>query len=129
MTNLLFPPHTAARLALAALLLGLAGTACAPAAPPATPTPALAPTTAPPTAPPPTAATVAPTSPPTQASSATASAVAIAQPTAAPPGAATPVRVVLDEWSVAPSVASVPAGEVTFDVANVGKLGHELIVV
>ena len=38
------------------------------------------------------------------------------------------VRVTLDEWSVKPSVASVPAGKVTFQVVNQGKIEHELVL-
>lgn len=57
---------------------------------------------------------------------------AVAQPTrtaAAPSGPATRVQVVMNEWSLKPSVAAAPAGEVTFEVTNQGKLPHELIVV
>ncbi|MDE3088983.1 MAG: copper-binding protein [Chloroflexota bacterium] len=38
------------------------------------------------------------------------------------------VRVTLDEWSIKPSMASVPAGKVTFQVANQGKIEHEMVV-
>ncbi len=40
----------------------------------------------------------------------------------------TTVRVLMNEWSMVPSVASVPAGEVTFEVVNQGALEHELVV-
>jgi uncharacterized cupredoxin-like copper-binding protein len=35
----------------------------------------------------------------------------------------------LDEWSVTVDKKTVPAGKVTFDVANKGKVPHELVVV
>lgn len=38
------------------------------------------------------------------------------------------VQVTLNEWSVKPGTISVPAGKVTFQVANQGKLEHEMIV-
>lgn len=44
-------------------------------------------------------------------------------------GGGTEVDVTLDEWSVAASPASVPAGKVTFDVRNDGEEPHELVVV
>lgn len=44
-------------------------------------------------------------------------------------GDATTVEVALDEWSVAPDPASVPAGLVTFTAANIGEEEHELAVV
>ena len=44
--------------------------------------------------------------------------------------AATPtVKVSLKEFKVLPSVKSVTAGKVTFSAKNVGKLGHELLVI
>lgn len=51
--------------------------------------------------------------------------------TAAAPGASdsSTVRVALAEGSLVPSTESVPAGKVTFDVVNDGKVEHELIVV
>ncbi len=38
-------------------------------------------------------------------------------------------RVVLNEWSVAPNVASVTAGQGTFEAANQGVQPHELVVI
>ncbi len=38
------------------------------------------------------------------------------------------VTVTMDEWSIKPSQASVPAGPVTFIVTNAGKERHELAV-
>ena len=38
------------------------------------------------------------------------------------------VRVIEDEWSLKPSVISVKAGDVTFEVVNQGKEEHELVV-
>ena len=35
----------------------------------------------------------------------------------------------VDEWSVAVDKDTVPAGKVTFDIANEGKLPHELVVI
>lgn len=44
--------------------------------------------------------------------------------------AATPtVKVSLKEFKVLPSVTSVAAGKVTFSAKNVGKIGHELLVI
>jgi len=43
-------------------------------------------------------------------------------------GAAT-VSVTLDEWSVASEPASVGAGEVTFEISNVGEETHEFVVI
>ena len=40
-----------------------------------------------------------------------------------------PVKVVLDQWSVKPSVTSAKAGKVTFEVQNAGSIEHEMIVV
>lgn len=62
-------------------------------------------------------------------------AAACAQPeeaaqTAAPEeGEATTVGVKLQEWSVVPDESSVPAGEVMFEVENVGENEHEFMVV
>ena len=42
---------------------------------------------------------------------------------------ATIVKVKLSEFKVVPSVKTVPAGKVTFVVANVGKINHEMVVV
>lgn len=39
------------------------------------------------------------------------------------------VSVVMEEFTVQPTPASVAAGKVTFDVANKGKLKHEFVVV
>jgi len=44
------------------------------------------------------------------------------------PKGPTTVRVVEDEWSVKPDATSVPAGKVTFQIANQGKIEHELVV-
>lgn len=44
-------------------------------------------------------------------------------------GEASTVAVSLTEFAVAPSPASVPAGEVTFEATNEGALPHELVVV
>ena len=41
---------------------------------------------------------------------------------------ASTVRVVAQEWSFQPSVASVGAGTVTFEVVNQGKQDHELVI-
>ena len=38
------------------------------------------------------------------------------------------VRVTMNEWSLKPGVASVPKGNVTFEVVNEGKEGHELVI-
>jgi uncharacterized cupredoxin-like copper-binding protein len=53
-------------------------------------------------------------------------------PTAVPTGAPTDgseVAVVLTEWAVEPSPASVPAGEVTFVATNEGTILHELVII
>ncbi|MBI1802025.1 MAG: cupredoxin domain-containing protein [Chloroflexi bacterium] len=42
--------------------------------------------------------------------------------------ASTTVRVTEDEYTIKLSAASVPAGKVTFDVRNTGKLEHELVL-
>jgi uncharacterized cupredoxin-like copper-binding protein len=39
------------------------------------------------------------------------------------------VDVVLNEWAIEPSVASVTAGEVTFKVTNEGAIAHDFVVV
>lgn len=44
-------------------------------------------------------------------------------------GGGAAVRVVLDEWSITPAPAVVPAGKVTFDVRNEGEEPHELVIV
>ena len=44
-------------------------------------------------------------------------------------GEATTVRVVLTEWDLEPSAASVPAGEVTFEVANAGTMDHNFVLI
>ena len=41
----------------------------------------------------------------------------------------TDVSVVLDEWSVTPSVADVREGKVAFDVRNDGTMAHQLLVI
>ena len=38
------------------------------------------------------------------------------------------VRVTMNEWSLKPGVASVPKGNVTFEVVNEGKEGHYVLV-
>lgn len=48
--------------------------------------------------------------------------------TAATPAAGT-VDVVIKEYTVEPNPASVPAGEVTFNVTNEGALDHEMLVI
>ncbi|MFL5845374.1 MAG: cupredoxin domain-containing protein [Solirubrobacteraceae bacterium] len=47
--------------------------------------------------------------------------------TTAAPAAGT-IAGTLNEWSVGVSAASAPAGKVTFDVANRGKVTHEFVV-
>ena len=42
---------------------------------------------------------------------------------------ASTVQVALNEWSLKPSVSSVPAGSVTFQAANQGAVGHELVLI
>jgi uncharacterized cupredoxin-like copper-binding protein len=49
-------------------------------------------------------------------------------PSATATGGASSVRVAMDEFSLKPSVASVPAGKITFDAVNQGKLMHEFVV-
>ncbi len=44
-------------------------------------------------------------------------------------GEPTTIGVIVQEWSVIPEESSAPAGEVTFDVENVGKNSHEFMVV
>ena len=39
-----------------------------------------------------------------------------------------PIRVTMDEFSIKLSATSAPAGKITFDVADQGKIAHELIV-
>ena len=41
----------------------------------------------------------------------------------------TDVTVVLDEWSVTPSVAEVLEGKVAFEVRNDGTMAHEVLVI
>ncbi len=38
------------------------------------------------------------------------------------------VAVTLQQWSITPSVTTVPAGSVTFDVSNSGTVPHEFVV-
>jgi len=57
--------------------------------------------------------------------SSTASAAAT-QPSSAP--VATDVGVNLNQWSVAPTKTSLPAGQVTFAVTNEGTIPHEFVV-
>ncbi|MDA0815195.1 MAG: sulfocyanin-like copper-binding protein [Chloroflexi bacterium] len=49
-------------------------------------------------------------------------------PAAAEPALST-VAATLSEWAVMVDVATVPAGEVTFNVENAGAIPHELVVV
>jgi uncharacterized cupredoxin-like copper-binding protein len=70
----------------------------------------------------PAAPTTAATAQPTTA--ATAAATAPAATTAG----ATAVDVTLQEWSVAPSLTTIPAGSVTFTAKNVGTEPHEMVV-
>ena len=44
-------------------------------------------------------------------------------------GAATVVTSELSEWAITVDPATVPAGEVTFDVTNVGAIPHELVII
>ncbi len=44
-------------------------------------------------------------------------------------GDETTVRVVLTEWAVEPSAASVPAGDVTFEVVNAGTMDHNFVLI
>ena len=60
-----------------------------------------------------------------------ASSAPAALPTAVPAIAAAPsgpVNIALDQWSISPQVATVPAGSITFDVANIGSITHEFVV-
>jgi len=41
----------------------------------------------------------------------------------------TDVSVVLDEWSLTPSIADVREGKVTFEVRNDGTMSHQLFVI
>ena len=47
---------------------------------------------------------------------------------AAPSAGPTTVNGTLNEWSVSVDKSTVPAGKVTFDVANQGKIVHEFVV-
>lgn len=53
--------------------------------------------------------------------------VATACAPSAPPGP-TAVRATMDEFTIKLSATSAPAGKVTFQVANQGKVEHELVV-
>ena len=53
--------------------------------------------------------------------------VAVAAATATAPTSG-PVAVKLSEMKITPSVAAAKAGKVTFDVQNVGKIPHEMVV-
>jgi len=44
-------------------------------------------------------------------------------------GSTTTLDVVLEEFTVAPSISSVPAGSVTFSVVNNGTITHDLLVI
>lgn len=50
------------------------------------------------------------------------------KPAAAQAAEASTVRVTASEWSLAPSVTSVKAGDVTFEVTNQGRADHEVVV-
>jgi uncharacterized cupredoxin-like copper-binding protein len=41
----------------------------------------------------------------------------------------TEVAVTLDDYSIEPSAAAVPAGDITFSVENVGATEHEMVVI
>lgn len=45
------------------------------------------------------------------------------------PAASGPVKVTLNEWSIAPVPDAAAAGKVTFDVTNDGKATHEMVVI
>jgi hypothetical protein len=61
--------------------------------------------------------------------SGTASAAVACKPVGDAATADAKVAVELSEWSVAPKQASVQAGTITFEAANVGADAHELVVV
>ena len=67
------------------------------------------------------------TSAPHALPSATPTPVASASPSAAAAGG--PVTVTLDQWSLTPSVSTVPPGPVTFVVSNAGTITHEFVVI
>lgn len=48
---------------------------------------------------------------------------------AATSGKATPVTVTLKEFTLKPSVTTVPAGNVAFTARNVGKIKHEMVII
>ncbi len=54
--------------------------------------------------------------------------ILLAAAACAPSAPSGPVRVVMAEWSVRPSVSSVPAGRVTLELVNQGKVKHELVI-
>lgn len=58
-----------------------------------------------------------------------AAATATTPTTAAAPAKAGTVNVALSEWAIAPTPASAPAGKVTFDVKNDGKVPHEMVII
>src|SRR5262252_8912718 len=43
--------------------------------------------------------------------------------------ASTTMKVTLDEFTIKPELQQVPAGDVTFDVENVGENAHQLIII
>ncbi|MCW2991328.1 MAG: hypothetical protein JWM73_1922 [Solirubrobacterales bacterium] len=49
-------------------------------------------------------------------------------PVTAPVTAGGAIKGTLDEWSVHVAKATAPAGKVTFDIANQGKMVHEFVV-
>ena len=101
----------------------------------ATPT-ATTPTTPAATATPAPTATPAATATPTPAATATPTPAATAAPTPAatatttptPTPGATTVQVNLKEFSITPSLSSVPAGAVTFVASNTGTMEHEMVI-
>jgi uncharacterized cupredoxin-like copper-binding protein len=66
--------------------------------------------------------------PPTAPAPASASATPVASASASA-AAGGPVTVMLNQWSVTPSVSTVPAGRVTFIVSNAGTITHEFVVI
>src|SRR5512132_2367179 len=66
--------------------------------------------------------------PPTAPAPASASATPVASASASA-AAGGPVTVTLNQWSVTPSVSTVPAGRVTFIVSNAGTITHEFVVI
>lgn len=60
---------------------------------------------------------------------ATKTAASVTSAPASSPAAGTSVDVILQEWSVIPAVSSAPAGDVTFNLSNVGPNDeHEFVI-